>query len=193
MVHQHFRLVDDLTVAQNIHLGWDQTPRFVSRAALARRVGRMAEQLGYCVDPNAQIAQLSVGEQQRVEILKVLARGARVLILDEPTAVLTPLEAGELFNAVRTIAASGRGVIFISHKLDEVLAVSDRVTVLRAGRNVATLPTSACDARSLASLMVGQEVVSAAHEKTGQPGSAAVELQHASALNDRGLPGLRDV
>ena len=140
MVHQHFRLVEPFTVAENIALGDQRDRRLVpDRAALERKVAALAEQFGLAVDPRARIWQLSVGEQQRVEILKALYRDARVLILDEPTAVLTPQEARALFETLRAMAADGRTIVFISHKLHEVLAVSDRITVLRGGRVVATV------------------------------------------------------
>jgi len=193
MVHQHFRLVDDMSVAENIHLGWSDAPRFISQRLLARRVRAVAEELDFQVDPDARISQLSVGEQQRVEILKVLARGARVLILDEPTSVLTPTEAAELFKVLREMAATGRGVIFISHKLDEVLQVSDRVSVLRGGRNVGTKPISECSSRSLARMMMGEEVAVESRKKTGSPGSIVLKLRGVRATNDRGLPALKDV
>ena len=134
MVHQHFRLVAPMTVAENIHLGWDATPTRVTRRELAARTDRLMDQFGLRVDPQAKIWQLSVGEQQRVEILRMLARGTRTLILDEPTAVLTTAEAGELFGVMRELVATGRTVVFISHKLNEVLEVGDRITVLRNGR-----------------------------------------------------------
>ncbi|HSX21993.1 MAG TPA: ATP-binding cassette domain-containing protein, partial [Gaiellaceae bacterium] len=136
MVHQHFRLVETFTVAENIvlgdHRGEGRTFRLRTRA-IERRVAELAERFGLAVDPRARIWQLSLGEQQRVEILKALYRDARILILDEPTAVLTPQEADALFVTLREMAADGRTVIFISHKLHEVMAVADRVTVLRGG------------------------------------------------------------
>ncbi len=159
MVHQHFKLVKAFTAAENIHLGWSETPHKISRKILEQRTRELGETLNLSVKPGELVCDLSTGEQQRVEILKVLARHARILILDEPTAVLTPDEAGELFKALRRFVERGNGVIFISHKLDEVLEISDRVTVLRGGRKVATHNTSDCDKRQLARLMVGQEVV----------------------------------
>ena len=193
MVHQRFRLVDNLTVAENIHLGWKGTPWHVSRDRLSRRLEAIAAELDYQVDPNAQIWQLSVGEQQRVEILKALARGARLLILDEPTSVLTPIETRELFRAIRTMTEKGRTVVFISHKLDEVLEVSDRVSVLRQGERVVTKPTSECDHLMLARLMVGQDIVFRGHERRGAPGSPILKMEGVSALDSRGLPALREV
>src|SRR5262249_13174878 len=142
MVHQHFRLVAPFTVAENVVLGDHRGVgrRFlVHPRAIERRVARLSELYGLAVDPRASIWQLSVGEQQRVEILKALYRDARILILDEPTAVLTPQEAGSLFETMRALAADGRTIVFISHKLHEVKAVADRVTVLRGGRSIATV------------------------------------------------------
>jgi simple sugar transport system ATP-binding protein len=159
MVHQHFKLVKAFTVAENIHLGWSETPKAVSAAVLEQRTADLSRALNLAVDPAARVAELSTGEQQRVEILRVLTRKARVLILDEPTAVLTPAEAHELFRALKDFVARGNAVIFISHKLDEVLEISDRVTVLRGGRKVATEQTVDCTETSLARLMVGREIV----------------------------------
>jgi simple sugar transport system ATP-binding protein len=161
MVHQHFRLVSPFTVAENVVLG-DQ--RDVGRSFLLRtgviesRVEELSRRYGLAVDPRARIWQLSVGEQQRVEILKALYQDARILILDEPTAVLTPQEAEALFETIRAMAADGRTVIFISHKLHEVKAVADRVTVLRRGKSVATVSAADATPRSLAALMVGREL-----------------------------------
>ena len=192
MVHQHFRLVEPMTVAENIHLGWPETPGVVSQRALIDRTERFMGETGLHVDPTAKIWQLSVGEQQRVEILRVLARGARVLILDEPTAVLTAKEAEELFAVVRELAASGLSVIFITHKLREVLAVSDRLTVLRQGVRETTRPTEGATASEIARLMTGEErVLDVEHRVvTGEP---ALELRGVSALNDRGITALHDV
>ncbi len=159
MVHQHLRLVESMTVAENVVLG-SSSPRQLrfSPRAVERTVAEAAERFQMSVDPRARIWQLSLGERQRVEILKALCRGARILILDEPTTVLTPQEADQLFSSVRDMAAAGRTVIFISHKLPEVLAVADRVTILRNGHSVTTLPTAGTDADDLAGLMVGREV-----------------------------------
>ena len=153
MVHQHLRLVESMTVAENVVLG-SSAPRQLrfSPRAVERTVAEAAERFQMSVDPRARIWQLSLGERQRVEILKALCRGARILILDEPTTVLTPQEADQLFSSVRDMAAAGRTVIFISHKLPEVLAVADRVTILRSGRSVTTVPTAGTDADDLAGL-----------------------------------------
>lgn len=193
MVHQNFRLVDDLTVAENIHLGWSETPWHVSHERLGQRLKKITAELQYDVDPRARIWQLSVGEQQRVEILKVLSRGVGGLILDEPTAVLTPMEIEELFRAVRTMAKNGKSIVFISHKLEEVLEISDRITVLRDGARVATENTADCDARMLARLMVGKEMVFGDRERQGAPGETILAMESVDAENDRGLPALRGV
>ncbi len=156
MVHQHFRLVPTFTVAENIVLGRTGP---LGRKDAEARIRSLGERFGLPVDPSAKVWQLSVGEQQRVEILKALDREATVLILDEPTAVLTPQEADALFVTLRKMVAAGRSVVFISHKLDEVMAVSDRVTVLRDGRNVGTVDVASTSQRELAHLMVGRDVV----------------------------------
>ncbi|HEU4488781.1 MAG TPA: ATP-binding cassette domain-containing protein, partial [Actinomycetota bacterium] len=170
MVHQHFRLVQPLSVAENVLLGAPSSFRLADKATEAR-VAELAEKYGIQVNPSAKIWQLSVGEQQRVEILKALYREASVLILDEPTAVLTPQEATHLFSIMRKIASEGRAVIFISHKLDEVMAVADRVTVLRAGRGVATLSVAGTDKSELARLMVGREVMFRVDRSEHPPGA----------------------
>jgi ABC-type uncharacterized transport system ATPase subunit len=198
MVHQHFKLVQAFTVAENIHLGWVETPRLASAAALEARTAALAHQFNLAVQPGARVSDLSAGEQQRVEILRVLARKARVLILDEPTAVLTPGEARELFKALRAFRAQGNAVIFISHKLDEVLEISDRISILRGGRKVATENAADCDHRMLARLMVGREIVIGNfHERragaAGVSAAPVLQLAGASALDDRGLPALREV
>lgn len=193
MVHQHFRLVETLTAAENIHLGWNETPKKISGSVLARRTEKLCQDFGLHVDPDAKIWQLSTGEQQRVEILRVLSRGAKVLILDEPTSVLTPKEAEELFRGVRALAAGGRTVVLISHKLDEVLSVSDRITVLRNGRVVAHRLRKECDQHTLATLLIGQEMVSRLQRSGDKPGNAVLEVSGVNALNDRGLLALSDL
>ena len=192
MVHQHFRLVDPMTVAENIHLGWPDTPAVISQRALTERTEQFMGEMGLHVDPSAKIWQLSVGEQQRVEILRVLARGARVLILDEPTAVLTAKEAEDLFDVIRELAASGLSVIFITHKLREVLQVSDRLTVLRHGIRETTRPTEGATASEIARLMTGEErVLNVEHRAVS--GDPALDLAGVSARNDRGIQALHEV
>ena len=197
MVHQHFRLVEPFTVAENVILGdhRDAGRSFrIDPRAIEGRVADLGRRYGLAVDPKARIWQLSVGEQQRVEILKALYREARVLILDEPTAVLTPQEASELFVTLRAMAAEGRTVIFISHKLHEVMAVADRVTVLRGGRSIATVSVADATAHSLAALMVGRDVdVTRRHERAAVVGEPLLHVEGLSALGDRGLPAVQDV
>jgi simple sugar transport system ATP-binding protein len=159
MVHQHFMLVPTLTVAENVCLGLTSTGRFLpDLKAAGRRIRDLASRHGLEIDPDARIAHLSVAGRQRVEILKALFRGARILILDEPTAVLTPQETEGLFRILRALAAAGTAIIFISHKLNEVMALTETITVLRQGRVAATLRTADTDARALARLMVGADV-----------------------------------
>jgi general nucleoside transport system ATP-binding protein len=196
MVHQHFRLVSSFTVAENVVLG-DQ--RDVGRTfllqprAIERRVEELSQRFGLAVDSRARIWQLSVGEQQRVEILKALYQDARILILDEPTAVLTPQEAEALFETIRAMVADGRTVIFISHKLNEVKAVADRVTVLRRGKSVATVSTAESTPRSLAGLMVGRELEAARRDsERGPAGEPVLEIDELWADGDRGESAVKD-
>jgi simple sugar transport system ATP-binding protein len=197
MVHQHFRLVTPFTVAENVILGdhrGEGRKFMVHPRRIERRVAELGERYRIAVDPKARVWQLSLGEQQRVEILKALYREARILILDEPTAVLTPQEADSLFETLRTMAAEGRTVIFISHKLHEVKAVSDNVTVLRAGKTVATVSTAVSTPHSLAELMVGREIdVSRRQEREGAPGAAALELEDVWVVGDRGGDAVQGV
>ncbi len=195
MVHQHFRLVATFTVAENVVLGESGGSLFMNEAQVAKRVQELSDRYGLAVDPSARIWQLSVGEQQRVEILKVLYRGAKVLILDEPTAVLTPVEARSLFATLRAMAAEGRSVIFISHKLGEVMAVSDRVTVLRGGRTVGTVDTSETSTRGLASMMVGRSVEFERVVRTNPADTSVTVLRvdAVSANDDRGRASLHDI
>ena len=194
MVHQHFRLVETLTVAENLMLGWHKPRFWLGTTAGRRQVREVSEALQMPVDPDAPIWQLSVGEQQRVEIIKAVFRGSRVLILDEPTAVLTPQEARQLFKTLRIMAAEGHSVIVITHKLHEVMVVADRITVLRGGRSVATVSASEVTPRSLAALMVGRPIAEAERvPRTHQVGGVVLDIEHLSATGDRGGLALRDV
>jgi general nucleoside transport system ATP-binding protein len=201
MVHQHFRLVPPFTVAENVVLGdhRDVGRRFMIRTGrIERRVADLSERYSLHVDPEARIWQLSLGEQQRVEILKALYREARILILDEPTAVLTPQEAQGLFATMRAMAEDGRTLIFISHKLHEVKAVADRVTVLRGGRSIATVAAAEATPRSLATLMVGREVEIERRPKASTRPAAlrdgfALEVEGVTAVGDRGGAAVNDV
>jgi len=193
MVHQHFMLVQSHSVAENIILGLD-APRFVlNLGQVERQIAKLADQYHLQVDPGARVWQLSVGEQQRVEILKALYRGARILVLDEPTAVLTPQEAEELFKTLRSMVSEGHTVVFISHKLSEVMSVADRITVLRRGEVVDTVAASETSKEELARMMVGREVLFRVAKRDSSPGEVVLEIDGLRALNDKGLEALRDV
>jgi general nucleoside transport system ATP-binding protein len=193
MVHQHFRLVERFTVAENMTLGW-HTPRALIRVRpLAAEIARQSRAYGLDVDPYRPIWQLSVGEQQRVEILKNLYRGARVLVLDEPTAVLTPQESEALFATLRQITSDGRGVVFISHKLDEVMAIADRITVLRRGRKIATVQKASTSTRELARMMVGQDLPRLERRPSDCRGRTLLHVAGLEVDDDRGLPAVRGV
>lgn len=178
MVHQHFMLVPVFTVAENITLGMEPADRFgrLERAAARREVERLADEFGLPVDPDALVGDLPVGLQQRVEILKALARDARLLILDEPTAVLTPQEADGLFESIRGFQRAGRSVIFISHKLREHREIADRITVLRRGRSIGTVDASDAEPQELANMMVGRPVVLTVDRGPAAPGDVVLEL-----------------
>jgi general nucleoside transport system ATP-binding protein len=189
MVHQHFHLVQPFTVEENILLG----ATGAGRQATEERVAHLAETYGLKVDPSARIWQLSAGEQQRVEILKALFRDARILILDEPTAVLTPQEAQRLFDTLRPMAEKGLTVVFITHKLEEVMAVADRITVLRAGRRVAMTTRSETDKHTLASLMVGHEISDRSERGEPRTRDECLVVKDLCAIGDRGFQVLHEV
>jgi nucleoside ABC transporter ATP-binding protein len=194
MVHQHFMLVENQTVTENILIGLD-TPRFaLNLKKYDQEISNLAEQFGIHIDPTAKIWQLSVGEQQRVEILKILYRGANILIMDEPTAVLAPQEADELIETLKGMAAQGKSIAFISHKLNEVKHVADKLTVLRRGRATAErVDLQDFTRESLASLMVGREVIFNLHKCEQTAGREVLRLEDVSALNNKNLPALRKV
>ena len=188
MVHQHFMLVPVLTVAENVILG-QETVRgagMLDRREAERRIAALAEQLGFRIDPRARVDQLSVGQQQRVEILKALYRGARLLVLDEPTAVLTPQETTEIFGVLGQLKAQGTSIIFISHKLDEVLAIADRITVIRRGRVVGTRRPAETNEDELAELMVGREVSLVVDRGESHPGEPVLRCEGLRVKDDRG-------
>ena len=194
MIHQHFMLVPSHTVAENMVLGLKQ-PRFLLNLShIEEQVRALGEQYGLSVNPRAKIWELSVGEQQRVEVLKMLFRGAKVLIMDEPTAVLTPQEVETLFLTLRDMIKRGHSIVFISHKLDEVVTIADRVTVLRYGRvTAADVPAKGTTKAQLARLMVGREVLFLLEKERAQPGETILNVDRLCAYNDRGLPALREV
>jgi simple sugar transport system ATP-binding protein len=194
MIHQHFMLVQTLTVAENVALGLPSSRGLVTDLdRVSRRILELAEIYGLKIDPSAYIWQLSVGQQQRVEIIKALYRGAALLILDEPTAVLTPQEVDELFVIMRQMVKDGHALIFISHKLHEVIAISNRVSVLRDGRLIGTRPTSEVTKQDLANWMVGREVGFAPDRGVVQRGEVRLKVEGISCGSDRGTPGLRGV
>lgn len=192
MVHQHFRLVPTLSVEENIILGLDEgTGLFMNFHKIREKISSIAREYGLPVDLQAKIWQLTVGQQQRVEILKALYRKVNILIMDEPTSVLTPQEVDQLFTTLRTLVDDGLTIIFITHKLDEVMQVSDRVTVLRKGKVVANLITTKTDKPTLAKLMVGREVVFRLKKSPLKQREKLLEVNDLHVLNDRGLPALR--
>lgn len=195
MLHQHFMLVPVLTVAENIMLGQESVVAgiFLDRGQVIKRIEALSRNFGLEVDPRAYVKDLPVGVQQRVEILKILYRQAEILILDEPTAVLTPQEAEELFKIMRNLAKQGKSIIFITHKLKEVLAVADRITVLRAGRVVGTTTPQEATESQLASMMVGREVILTVQKKAAQPGEVVLEVGDLHALSDRLTPAVNGV
>ncbi len=194
MVHQHFTLVPSQTVTENVLLGLAQ-PRFWLRPGRwEAEIGELAARFGLHVDPSAKIWQLSVGEQQRVEILKLLYRQARILILDEPTAVLAPQEIDDLFRTLRSMTADGRSIVFISHKLGEVMAIADRITVMRRGKvTAAALAPGETSTTDLARRMVGRDVLEVVERTAQEPGEVVLSVRDVTADNDRGLPALRGV
>ena len=195
MVHQHFMLIPVMTVTENIVLAVE--PRrdgvLLDYGAARERVAELARSFGFAIDPDAKIQDITVGQQQRVEILKALYRRADILILDEPTAVLTPQEAVELFGILRNLQREGMSIIFISHKLNEVLDIADRVTVLRRGKKIETLPTAGATEEELARRMVGRDVVLRIDKAPSQPGEPLLTVEDLHVRDDRGLEKVRDV
>ena len=193
MIHQHFMLVPPLTVAENIVLGDERSGPILQRRDLATRIRALEDRFGISVDPDAKVEDLPLGLQQRVEILKVLYRGSDLLIFDEPTAVLTPREVDELFAIVRTLRDEGKTIIFITHKLREVFAVTDQITVLRAGRNAGQLTTATTAPPEIARLMVGRELRPPQARAAVPDGGPVLEIRALEATSERGAPALRSV
>ena len=195
MVHQHFMLIPVMTVTENIVLA--QEPRqagvLLDYDAAEKRVRELSESFGLAVDPNARIEKITVGQQQRVEILKALYRGAEILILDEPTAVLTPQEAKELFEVIDGLKAQGKAIVFITHKLNEVLEVADRISVLRRGKLVETIPREGATEAGLARSMVGREVLLRVEKKASEAGDTLLKVEDLLVRDDRGLEAVRGV
>ncbi|HEY8547671.1 MAG TPA: ABC transporter ATP-binding protein [Acidimicrobiales bacterium] len=194
MVHQHFQLVQAFTVAENVVLGEElRRGPLLDLDAARRRIRELSESFGLTVDPDARVSDLSVGEQQRVELLKALFRDAEILILDEPTAVLTPGEVDEFFKVVESLTDQGKSIIFITHKLREVLAVADRITVIRRGRVVGTADPGEATPASLASLMVGREILLAVDKTPATPGDTRLRVRDLMVTDDRGYAAVEDL
>jgi len=195
MVHQHFMLIPVMTVAENIVLAMEPTQAgiLLDYDDARRRVRELASSFDFAIDPDARIQDITVGQQQRVEILKALYRKADILILDEPTAVLTPQEASELFGILRTLQREGMSIVFISHKLNEVLEIADRITVLRRGKMVETLPAKGATEEGLARLMVGREVLFTVEKAAASPGDLLLQVEGLQVRDDRGLEKVRGV
>ncbi|MBS3736005.1 MAG: ABC transporter ATP-binding protein [Candidatus Bipolaricaulota bacterium] len=193
MVHQHFKLVQNHTVAENIALGLPSASTIRPTTDIKRKLLELAGQYGLKVDPDAKIWQLSAGEKQRVEILRALYRGAKTLILDEPTSVLTPGETERLFTVLEDMKSEGRTIIFITHKLDEVMEISDVVTVLREGKVVDTVDTASTDKSELSQKMVGREVLFDLDKPSRERGQVTLEVQDLNALNDKRVEAINDL
>jgi general nucleoside transport system ATP-binding protein len=195
MVHQHFMLIPVMTVAENIVLATEPKTAGVllDFAAASARVRELAKTFGFEIDPDAPVASITVGQEQRVEILKALYRSADILILDEPTAVLTPQEAKELFQILQTLKQEGMSIIFISHKLREVLEIADRITVVRRGKVVDTVPRESATEQGLAKLMVGREVLLRVEKKPAEAGPPLLQVENLVVRDDRGLEAVRGV
>ena len=192
MIHQHFTLVQTQTVLENVMIGVEGS-FFLDKKKAREKLLRIEKQFGLNLDPDVQVWTLAIGEQQKLEILKALYRDAQILIMDEPTAVLAPTETVELFNTLRTLVDNGRSIIFISHKLYEVMEISTRVLVLRNGKMVDERKTSETNKEELASLMVGRELLEHLDRGESEPGDVVLEVEHLSAKNSRGITAVSDL
>jgi ABC-type uncharacterized transport system ATPase subunit len=194
MVHQHFMLIPVMTVAENIVLGLEPRNGIVlDERGAEQRVRELSQRFGLVVDPGALVGEITVGQEQRVEILKALYRGADILILDEPTAVLTPQEARELFAIIRSLRDEGKSIVFISHKLNEVLEIADRITVLRRGKKIETVAGEGATESSLARAMVGREVLLRVEKGPAQPGEVLLSVDDLHVRDDRGIEKVRGI
>jgi ABC-type uncharacterized transport system ATPase subunit len=195
MVHQHFMLIPVFTVGENVMLGREPVtgPDFYDRGKARAEIAALARRYGLALDPDARMDDLPVGLQQRAEIMKVLYRGANILVLDEPTGVLTPQESKELFAVLRDLVKTGKTIIFISHKLREVLEISDRITVMRRGKVVGHLVTKDTSEQEIATMMVGRAVLLRVDKKPAQPGPVTFRVEDLTASSDRGVPALKGV
>ena len=194
MVHQHFMLVEAFTVAENIILGSELTKNGVLDIARAtREINELSDRYGLAVDPTAKVADISVGAQQRVEILKTLYRGADILIFDEPTAVLTPSEIDELMAIMKNLVKEGKSIILITHKLDEIRAVSDRVTVIRRGKSIETVEIAGATNADLAEMMVGRSVSFKTEKQEAQPKEVVLSIKDLVVNENRGVPAVKNL
>ncbi|NCQ53464.1 MAG: ABC transporter ATP-binding protein [Caldiserica bacterium] len=193
MIHQHFMLVDTLTVLENVILGLQKQGFLIDKADVIKKIKGISDKYDFKLNPNAKIWQLSVGEQQRVEIIKMLYKGANILILDEPTAVLTPQESEVLFGILKQIKSEGKPIIFISHKLEEVMEISDRITVLRKGKVVGTVNKEDVSQKDLALMMIGREILFRLERKPLKMGREILKVDNLEGYSDRGIKTLREV
>jgi len=193
MVHQHFMLVQNHSVIENIALGYKKTPFFFTKTKIRKKVEDFSKNFDFHLDPEKKVWQLSAGEQQRIEIIKALLNGADLLILDEPTSVLTPLEIKELISILRQMKAKGHMVIFISHKLDEIMDICDRVMVLQKGKIAGSSDTKDTDKQSLARMMVGRDVVFNIHREKITRGEKILSVKNINALGDKGLFAVKNI
>jgi ABC-type uncharacterized transport system ATPase subunit len=193
MIHQHFMLVDTLTVLENVILGLQKQGFLIDKVDVIKKIKGISDKYDFKLNPNVKIWQLSVGEQQRVEIVKMLFRGARILILDEPTAVLTPQESEVLFGILKQIKSEGEPIIFISHKLEEVMEISDRITVLRKGKVVGTVNKEDVSQKDLALMMIGREILFRLERKPLKMGREILKVDNLEGYSDRGIKTLREV
>ncbi len=193
MIHQHFMLVETLTVLENVILGLAGQRLYVNKKEISRKIDEVSQRYNLCINPSTKIWQLSVGEQQRVEIIKTLFRGAQILILDEPTAVLTPQEVEVSFEIYRQMIQEGKSIIFISHKLNEVMDISDRITVLRKGKYIDTVETKKITEEALATMMVGRKVLFRLERRPHERKEKVLHVEKVKALDDKGLMALNDL
>ncbi|HZK40254.1 MAG TPA: ABC transporter ATP-binding protein [Atribacterota bacterium] len=193
MIHQHFMLVDTLTVLENVILGLESQGFYLDKKNISEKIAEISKKYNLDINPYAKIWQLSVGEQQRVEIIKTLFRGAEILIMDEPTAVLTPQESNTLFEILKRMTKEGKSIIFISHKLDEVMKISDRITVLRKGKLAGTVNTKEINQKELAMMMVGREVLFKLNRKPLNRKGEILKIEGLETYNDKGIKILKEI
>ncbi len=194
MVHQHFMLVEDLTVMENIMLGMEPTKGiFIDEQTAKEKVQKMSDQYNFNLNPNDKISQLNVSQKQKVEILKVLIRGAKIIILDEPTAVLTPQETQELFIQLEELKNTGHTLIFISHKLKEITQICDRMTIMRSGKDIGTYDVAGITTDEISSLMIGRDIVKEVTKSKATPGKTILDVKDLQVFNDEGMEVVKEL